>query len=115
MPAITPAATTEEILAELGDRLRRYRLQQNRTIEELAANAGVAPITAQRAETGSNPTLATVVRLLRALGRLDVLDAFLPTPLVSPMEVAERSGREPRRARTPRRRRSASAGEEDDA
>lgn len=104
MTRIGPAATTEEILAEIGERIRRYRLQQNRTLDDIAAEAGVAAITAQRAESGSNPTLDTVVRLLRALGRLDALDTFLPPPLVSPLEVAERSGREPRRARTPRRR-----------
>lgn len=105
MVRIGPTATTDEILAELGARIRRYRLQQNRTLDNVATEAGVATITAQRAEAGRNPTLATVVRLLRALGRLDALDSFLPTPLVSPLEVAKRSGREPRRARTPRRRR----------
>jgi transcriptional regulator with XRE-family HTH domain len=105
MARVGPTATTEEILAELGARIRRYRLQQNRTLDNVATEAGVAPITAQRAEAGHNPTMATVVRLLRALGRLDALENFLPTPLVSPLEVAKRRGREPRRARTPRSRR----------
>ena len=104
MTYIDPMATTEEILAEIGDRLRRYRLQQNRTVSDIAATAGVSEPTATRAEAGKNPTMATVVRLLRALGRLDALDAFLPVALVSPVEVAARRGREPRRARTPRRR-----------
>lgn len=98
MPSIAPATTTPEILRELGDRLQRYRLQQNRTIAEVAATAGVYPRTVQRAEAGENPTLETVVRLLRALGRLDALDAFLPPPLVSPLELAKRGGRERRRA-----------------
>lgn len=87
-------------------RLKRYRLQQNRTLEEIAAAAGVSRLTALRAEAGGNPTLATLIRLLRALDRLDAIEAFLPEPLVSPMEVAARAGREPRRARaSPRRRR----------
>ncbi|HEX5439048.1 MAG TPA: helix-turn-helix transcriptional regulator [Gemmatimonadaceae bacterium] len=106
MTHIGLTATTEEILAEIGDRLQRYRLQQNRTVKDIAAEAGVSEPTATRAEAGKNPTMATVVRLLRALGRLDALDTFLPVPLLSPVEVAARGNRAPRRARTPRRRRS---------
>lgn len=102
---ISAAATTEELLAELGERLRRYRLQQNRTLAEIAAEAGVSKLTAQRAETGKNPQLATLIRMLRALGRLDTLDAFLPAPLVSPIEVAKRRGKQPQRAGRPRRAR----------
>jgi transcriptional regulator with XRE-family HTH domain len=101
---ISPTSTTPEILAEIGRRIQRYRLQQNRTLEDIAAEAGVSTLTTQRAESGKNPTLTTLIRILRALGRLDALDAFLPVPLVSPMEIAERGGHEPQRARTPRRR-----------
>ena len=109
MSQITPTATTSEILNELGRRLHRYRLQQNRTLAEVARTAGVSTRTAQRAEAGENPTLETVIRILRALDRLDALDAFLPSPLVSPIQMAKLRGRERRRAGTPRRRpRSAS-------
>lgn len=106
MTRITAAATTNEVLEEVGRRLQQYRLQQNRTLEDVAANAGVTRLTVQRAEAGRNPTLGTLIRVLRALGRLDTIDAFLPVPLVSPMELAARRGREPRRARTPRRHRA---------
>ncbi len=109
MDQLQGAATTDEILAELGARLNRYRLQQNRTLADVAAAAGVNMRTAQRAEAGENPTMATVIRLLRALGRLDALDAFLPAPLVSPLRLAELGGRERQRAgttRAPRRSRA---------
>lgn len=104
MDSILPVATTGEILAELGRRLQRYRLQQNRTVADVAASAGLGTRTVDRAEAGENPTLATVVQILRALGRLDALDSFLPVPLVSPIELAALSGRERKRAGTPRRR-----------
>lgn len=103
MQPIAHSATTEEILVEAGERLRRYRLQQNRTVAEIAKEAGVAVRTVERAEAGERPTFETVVRLLRALGRVDALDAFLPAPLVSPLQLAEMSGRERQRAGTPRR------------
>lgn len=92
-------ATTDEILRELGRRISRYRLQQNRTLQDVAAEAGISYRTAVRAEAGQRPTLATVVKILRALGRLDALDAFLPAPLVSPLQLAEMRGEERQRAR----------------
>ena len=102
MTRLSPTSTNDEILAELGQRLQRYRLQQNRTLADVA---GVGLRTAARAEAGENPTLATVVKLLRALGRLEALEAFLPEPLVSPIQLAELSGKQRQRAGTPRRRR----------
>ena len=110
MQQIRPTATTEEILRELGQRIERYRLQQNRTVAEVAASAGVGVRTAKRAEAGERPTLETVVRLLRALGRLDTLNAFLPVPLVSPLQLADLGGHQRQRAGTPRRRTNARKG-----
>lgn len=104
MQQIRSTSTTEEILRELGQRIERYRLQQNRTLADVAASAGVGVRTAKRAEAGERPTLETVVRLLRALDRLDTLNAFLPAPLVSPLQLADLGGHERQRAGTPRRR-----------
>jgi transcriptional regulator with XRE-family HTH domain len=105
MDHLKPTATTDEVLVAIGQRLQRYRLQQNRTLEEVAAGAGISPRTVFRAEAGESPTLATLVRILRALGRLDALDAFLPAPLMSPIQLAALSGQERQRAGKPRRRR----------
>lgn len=105
---IPSTATTDEILRELGQRLQRYRLQQNRTAADVARDAGVGLRTLERAEAGERPTLATFVQIVRALGRLDALDAFLPPPLISPLQLAELSGQERRRAGTPRKRRAPS-------
>ncbi|MEO5825302.1 MAG: helix-turn-helix transcriptional regulator [Gemmatimonadales bacterium] len=96
---ITTTLTDAEVIQEIGARLERYRLQQNRTLEELARSAGVSYRTARRAEAGeSSPSLVTVVQLLRALGRLEALDAFLPQPTVSPIQMARLRGRVRQRA-----------------
>jgi len=102
MHQIRSVDTTDEILRELGARLRGYRLQQNVTTAELARRAGIGVATAARAETGRNTSMETIVKILRALGRLDGLDAILPEPLVSPIQLAARRGRQRQRAR-PRR------------
>ena len=90
--------TDTEILAELGGRLRKYRLQQNVTQGKLAHAAGVGSRTIQNVEKGEGAQLLTLVRILRALGRLDALEAFLPAPGLSPMELLKSGGRERQRA-----------------
>jgi len=91
--------TNSEILTKIGGRLRRYRLQQNVTQENLARAAGVATRTIRNVESGGDTQLSTVIGILRALGRLDAIDAFLPHPRVSPMELLRAGGLERKRAR----------------
>jgi transcriptional regulator with XRE-family HTH domain len=101
MDQIRSTSTTEEVLQEVGARLRAHRLQQNLSLDELAEAAGVGRATVARAEAGHNASLETLVKLLRALGRLTALDAFLPAPVVSPLQLAALQGQRRQRARRP--------------
>jgi len=92
-----------EILRELGGRLRAYRLQQNIPVAELARRAGLSKTTLTKMETGADFRLGTLLAVLRALGRLDALDALLPSPLVSPLHQV-REGAGPVRQRASRKR-----------
>ena len=94
--------TDKDILRVLGSRIREYRLQRNLTSEEVAIQAGIQPRTLLSAERGANPRMATVIRILRALDRLDNLDAFLPPPGISPMALLRLKGKRRQRARKPR-------------
>lgn len=94
--------TDREMLREIGQRLSGYRLQKNLTQEELAAATGLNQKTISHAEAGKDPRLSTIIRILRALGRIEALDAFLPKPGVSPLILARMAGRERRRARKSR-------------
>ena len=100
---LTPALTDPEILTELGARLRSYRLQQNLPVTDLARLAGVTPLTVQKLERGSNFTMETLMRLLRGLGRLEQLDAFLPEPGISPLALLAEQRRTSRKRARPRR------------
>lgn len=91
--------TDDEILQEFGSRLRTYRLQLNLSQEELAVRAGVNRSTIRDAELGRDFQLTTLVKLLRVLGRLGDLDAFLPAPSVSPIQLMKRQGKPRQRAR----------------
>lgn len=100
MPTITAQTTDDEILHELGKRLRAYRLQQNLSVAVVAERAGLNPNTVVNAEAGKNSRLTTILRLLRVYGRIETANAFLPPPQVSPLQLARRKGRPRQRART---------------
>ena len=97
--SIMDTTTDSEIARELGARLRAYRLQQNMAVAEVAARAGVHRNTVLKAEAGANPRIETVIAILRALGRIDALDAFLPPPQVSPLALVKTAGKPRQRAR----------------
>src|SRR5580704_19045187 len=88
----------ETVLAELGRRLARTRLERNISQQGLAAEAGVSKRTVERIEAGDETRLTSVVRVLRVLGLLDQLDRLVPEPLPSPLERLKRHGRARQRA-----------------
>lgn len=102
MPKILSSNTDDEVLRELGARLRTYRLQQNLGAAEVAKRAGLNRNTIVNAEAGKNPRLGTVVRLLRVYGRVEAFDAFLSPPTISPLQLVRSRGRLRKRARTRR-------------
>ena len=75
------------VMEDLGQRLRALRDALGLSQADAAARAGLDRTTVSRAERGDNPTLLTLIRLLRVYGRLDALDAFIPVAEVSPMAV----------------------------
>jgi transcriptional regulator with XRE-family HTH domain len=77
--------TDAEVMKELGRRLKALR--GNRSQSEAAKLAGLTRQTVSRAELGDNPTLETLVRLLRTYGRLPALESFIPLSEVSPMTL----------------------------
>ena len=91
----TEFATLSEsaILGIIGERLRQERLNQNLTQTTLAAKANVARIVVQRAEAGRGCSLRSFLRLLRELGKLDQVNALLPEPGISPIDLARLSGK----------------------
>ncbi len=82
--------TDPEILREIGRRLRALRRAAGLTAAEAAEGAGLSRRTVHRAEAGQNPTLASVVRLLRLYGRLEDLAGLFAEPEISPMALVRR-------------------------
>ena len=91
--------TNEALLQELGERLAGTRLARNLTQAALAEQAGVAKRTVERLESGEAATqLSGFVRVCRALGLLERLDALIPEQTVSPMTLLKMQGRKRQQA-----------------
>lgn len=92
----------EAVLAELGRRLARTRLERNVSQSQLAEEAGVSRATIDRLERGEPIKSTGLIRVLRALDLLEALDRLVPEPLPSPVERLKLEGKQRRRARPSR-------------
>lgn len=97
---ITREMTDDAVLAELGERLRRVRLQRGQlTQERLAEEAGVSTATVARLEAGQSTQCSSLIRILRQLELLDDMERLVPEPALSPIELLERKERPRQRVR----------------
>lgn len=92
----------EDLQRDLGERIRRLRLRRNFDQRMTAEKAGVSERALRNLETGRGSTVETLLRVLRAVGAMDGLEALAPKPGIDPMELLLRGGREPRRVRRSR-------------
>jgi transcriptional regulator with XRE-family HTH domain len=89
--------TDRAVLEELGHRLARRRIARELTQEDLANEAGISKRTLERLEAGQPSQFLTVVRVLRALNMLDLLEVAIPEATTRPMELLKMKGKERQR------------------
>ena len=99
------------MLAELGQRVAAWRLDRGLTQEQLAFRVGLGRATLQRLESGASVQLTSLVKLLRALGTLDGLDAVVPERAPDQTADADGAERQPARRRAPRQHRARADGD----
>lgn len=76
--------TDKEVLERIGARLKELRIDQNVKQKELAERCGLSNFSISQMETGHNTSLQSLIQVLRALGRLEMLELFLQPPSISP-------------------------------
>jgi transcriptional regulator with XRE-family HTH domain len=81
--------TDSTTVARLGQELKRMRLEKNLSQADIAQHTGLDRSTIQRLEGGRAATLLTVVQVLRALDRLDLLDPWVHERRATPMMLLE--------------------------
>lgn len=81
----TSLLTDEAIIGEFGEKIKQVRLRRNLTQTALASESGVAKRTIERLEKGASIQLTSLVRILRALGLVDLLFQLIPDQENSPM------------------------------
>jgi transcriptional regulator with XRE-family HTH domain len=106
---ITNLTTDDAVLEELGVRLARVRLDLELTQRELATEAGIGAATVKRLESGRAVGSDTLVRVLRAVGRLGAVEELVPQAVPRPLEQLTAATDRRRRVRHGQRPRPGSA------
>lgn len=81
---LTAQSSNEEMMRELGNRIRETRIDMGMTQNETARKAGVTAKTIGRIENGEDLTVSTLLSVLRALGLAQNVDALVPEVVIRP-------------------------------
>ncbi len=100
---ISKLLADEVILAEIGERVARHRLDLQLTQADVAEQAGVAKRTVERIEAGASAQISSIIRILRVLDLLPGLDRMIPEAGPKPMDLLKRKGKVRQRASSSRR------------
>ncbi len=90
---VSKLLTDEAILAEIGERIARCRLELQLTQAAVAEQAGVAKRTVERIEAGASAQMSSMIRILRVLDLLPGLDRMIPEASTRPMDLLKRKGK----------------------
>lgn len=94
----------DAILAEIGRRIARRRVELDLTQAELAEQAGISKRTVERLENGASIQMSTMIRVFRALKMLDGLERLIPETGPRPLELLKARGKQRRRASSKNRK-----------
>jgi hypothetical protein len=87
-----------QVLEEIGKRLKAIRLNQNITQKELGELIGKGAEEISKIEGGKPITLISFLRILRALNKLEDFEQAIKPPGISPMKMMELQEKQRKRA-----------------
>ena len=106
--ALIEQQTSGEIEQQLGEQVRRLRLQQALTQVELAGACGLSLGAIRGLEAGSGSSLKTLILVVRHLGLQEWLGHLAPAVSISPMDLMRTTTKTERqrsyKPRTPKRK-----------
>ena len=96
----------DRILRQIGEFVKHHRMEQNRTQAMLAEDAGISRSTLSLLERGDTVTVATLIRVLRVLDQLHIMDVFVVTRRQSPLALAQAEREKRQRITFPKRKKT---------
>lgn len=94
-PSMSDRALTEQI----GAFVKHHRMEQNKTQDELASEAGISRSTLSLLERGETVTVTTLIQVLRVLDQLNIMNVFEVRESLSPLALAKIQKEKRKRAR----------------
>ena len=89
----------DQMLSEVGDSIRKLRLQRNLSQGVVAERSGISFGAYRNLESGQGASLRSFLAVCRTLGKTDWMRT-LPPPMISPMEILRRENRPARQRAT---------------
>lgn len=93
------ALTDGAILVQIGAKLKEERVERNLSQKDLATACGLSAFSISQMENGHNTSLLSLIMVLRALNRLEILEELLRERPVSPVAMSEYMKKHPERKR----------------
>ena len=90
--------TNNQILKEIGSRIKRRRLNKNMSQEVLASKTGLSRRTISLTESSGCVGLKVIICILRVFKSLEDIDLLFPEESLSPIELLKLKGFARRRA-----------------
>ena len=87
------------VINKIGAFIKNERLNSNKTQGQLSDEAGVNRSTLSQIENGEAITLLSLIQIIRALNKLELLEIFSIQQLISPIALAKKDLQKRQRAR----------------
>ena len=83
------ALTDRVLLARMGQKLKQIRIAKKLSQQQLAAHCGLSAFSISQIENGSNPSVLSLLTILRALDKLDYLSVFWADEPINPIALVD--------------------------
>ena len=83
-------SSNDEVLTEIGKRIKSQRIAMNMTQTEMAERTNLTQKTISNLENGKDVSFTTVIDVLRCLGQLQGLDMAIPEQIIRPSQIITR-------------------------
>lgn len=80
-------SSNNEVLTEIGKRIKSQRIAMNMTQTEMADRTNLTQKTISNLENGKDVSFSTIIDVLRCLGQLQGLDMAIPEQVIRPSQI----------------------------